>query len=1113
MPQANLRRRARERSGVFISYARDDGEAFATELRRRLKAEGIPLFHDRASLEGGKDWWLQIEDALNQVQFMAMVMTPNAIQSKVVRKEWRYARQQGVCVYPINAVADDLDFDSLPRWMRDMHFYDIEHEWEKLLSDLTRTPDTPRVPFMVSDMSDDFVDRFDESDQIIHILYNENLEEPIAGTVALCGTGGFGKTTLAAAVCHDERIQNAFDDGILWVKLSKVPGNLTGHVEALITQLSDDSPGLPNLEAAITRFRDLIEERDILIVIDDLWDNAHLRPFIQGGKRCARLITTRNLDALPDNVTRVKVATMKESEATALLAGGFGDDPDLQLVADDLNELAHRVGEYPLLLKLVNGFLRKSSENENRSLPDSITKARQALERRGVTFFDVLNTEARNRAVKNTIGVSLELLEDQEKERFLELAAFPENVDIPLSTVQRLWLRTGSVNEFDAEDLCVRLNRLSLLLDFNAPTRRIRVHKVIRDYLCEQSKARLSLVHGELLDAYDDLVNHGQWALLPESEGYLWDHLSFHLIEARRFDELLATVKDWRYIAKKTLFRKSLSMEADLRRAEESGPADLIVRALRRTFANSGHLLNHCQTIDELEETLLLRLQHLREVTPLLEDLRLNLRSPRIESTSDLPDRPHPALVRTLEGHLAPVWGCALGPGAVTVSVSADDTLKVWNTDSGEAMRTLKEDRAHAPITSFAISPNGRQIVAGLLDGTLTVWDARSGEIVRRIVGPGESVTNLSFIPNSNLVVLTSDRSVMVRDIESGNLLMTLEGHSRPVNDLAVSVDGSLMVSASDDGTLKVWDRNQRETGHLPEVRSEVVNCCAFSSDGALVVTASDQMLRLWNASSGETQSLLEGHSGTVRACAFSPDGQRIVSASDDYTLRVWEVNSGRILQTLEGHMGSVLRCSYSSDGKHIVSSSADRTIKVWVAESNQVQVSVEAHSDAVWGCRFSPDRSQIISAADDGTLKVWNACSGELLRVLDGHESSINDCAVSAELIVSASSDRTLRVWHAQTGDLLRALEGHLDAVRGCEFDSDSKLIVSASQDQTVKVWDAHSGDLLSTFYADGEMYCCAMSSRRIAAGGARGMYFLTFVGGLRPARNQNQDVQEVVS
>ena len=80
---------------VFISYARTDGEQFAAELRQRLEAEDIPLWQDRVGLEGGKDWWLQIKEALDVVEFMVLVMTPVAMQSKMVREEWRYARQQG----------------------------------------------------------------------------------------------------------------------------------------------------------------------------------------------------------------------------------------------------------------------------------------------------------------------------------------------------------------------------------------------------------------------------------------------------------------------------------------------------------------------------------------------------------------------------------------------------------------------------------------------------------------------------------------------------------------------------------------------------------------------------------------------------------------------------------------------------------------------------------------------------------------------------------------------------------------------------------------------------------------------------------------------------------
>ncbi len=89
---------------LFISYARDDGEKAAGELRLRLEQENIPLWQDCVSMEGGRDWWQQIVEALDQVTFMLLVMTPAAMKSPVVRKEWRLARQKGVSVFPVIAV-------------------------------------------------------------------------------------------------------------------------------------------------------------------------------------------------------------------------------------------------------------------------------------------------------------------------------------------------------------------------------------------------------------------------------------------------------------------------------------------------------------------------------------------------------------------------------------------------------------------------------------------------------------------------------------------------------------------------------------------------------------------------------------------------------------------------------------------------------------------------------------------------------------------------------------------------------------------------------------------------------------------------------------------------
>ena len=81
---------------VFLSYARKDGETFATALRRRLSAEApeITVWQDRAELEGGVGWWTQIESALDQVQFLVIIMTPLALESEITLREWRYARRR-----------------------------------------------------------------------------------------------------------------------------------------------------------------------------------------------------------------------------------------------------------------------------------------------------------------------------------------------------------------------------------------------------------------------------------------------------------------------------------------------------------------------------------------------------------------------------------------------------------------------------------------------------------------------------------------------------------------------------------------------------------------------------------------------------------------------------------------------------------------------------------------------------------------------------------------------------------------------------------------------------------------------------------------------------------
>jgi hypothetical protein len=690
---------------VFLSYARADGQDFAKELRTRLDGEQIPLWQDRVSLEGGRDWWLQIVEALDQVEFMVLVMTPAALQSPIVQKEWRTARQKGVCVYPVKG-SFPIDFASLPRWMRDVHWYDLDYEWIKLVNDLQTRCEQPAVPFMVEELPEDFVERPQEFEALIGFLLDTQREEPIAITAALRGAGGYGKTTLARALCHDARIQEAFDDGILWVTLGEHPESLIGKVEDLIYMLSHERPDFTGMDAAVARLAELLADRDILLVIDDVWNSAHLKPFLHGGDRCARLITTRDDGVLPRVAQRIVVDTMQQDQAVRLLSAGLPIALPAMDETKTLRQLVTRLGEWPLLLKLVNSALRERVDL-GQDLADALKTIHKTLEKRGLTAFDAQNAEDRNQAVTKTLGVSFDLLSANDHLRYRELAIFPEDIDIPLATVKRLWGATGGLDELDTEDVCARLHRFSLLLRYDLATRTIRLHDVIRSYLQQDVGAiGLMSLHAQFLQAYE----YSRWADLPPDEPYLWDHLAEHLLGAGRGEDLIATVKDGRYLTVKTHLRSVYVVEADVSRALEQAPTDSALLLLQRSLGQMSHLLTQCTTQREVAAVLHTGLSPLRELSAICATLEQEHSRPLLTSWHALPQLRNVQLLLTLRGHTDGVRGCAVSPGGeYIVSASDDDTLKVWDAHTGACHDTLL---AGGPLYGCACCPDNIHIIA-----------------------------------------------------------------------------------------------------------------------------------------------------------------------------------------------------------------------------------------------------------------------------------------------------------------------------------------------------------------------------------------------------------------
>jgi WD40 repeat protein len=341
------------------------------------------------------------------------------------------------------------------------------------------------------------------------------------------------------------------------------------------------------------------------------------------------------------------------------------------------------------------------------------------------------------------------------------------------------------------------------------------------------------------------------------------------------------------------------------------------------------------------------------------------------------------------------------------------------------------------------------------------------GPIEHLILHHGGTVYTAAYSRDGRLIVTASmDGTARVWDASSGKLQATLSGHSGPVNDAAFAPDGRLVVTASDDGTARVWEAMSGKllatlSGPGVEMRKAV-----FSPDGKRIATASaDETPRLWDAATGQLLATLSGHIGVVFNLAFSPDGKRIVTASDDHTARVWDAESGKSLATLSGHGRVVYAAAFSPDGKRIVTASWDQTARVWDAASGKLLATLSGHSGALYDAAFSPDGKRIVTASADHTARLWDADSGQSITTLSGHTAPVNSASFSPDgrRIVTASEDATARVWDADSGLSLATLHTGSAVVNDAAFSPDGARIVTAGNDGAARVWDAEIGHPLA--------------------------------------------------
>lgn len=1093
------------RSRVFISYARSDGEAFATELRQRLEHEApdIELWQDRSRLEGGVGWWKQITQAIDSVEFMVLVMTRQVITSETVRREWRYARQQGVCVYPVIARAEEyLDFKALPRWMSTVHFFDLSKEWQTFVQHLRSPCRAPRIPFMVPDLPEGFVERPDEFDRVRRLLIDSTGGDILPKTVVIHGPGGFGKTTLAIAVCRDDEVNETFFDGILWVTIGEQPAGFESLSE-LYAALTGERPGFVNQEDVIVELARRTGDVHCLVVIDDVWNTAHLRPLLRATKGWTRLVTTRDFE-IAVGVQAVEIDEMSTSQAVEMLTAGVNYSGNVM----PFYRMAEGMGRWPLMLELVRGALRSRMARGDQ-LERAIKYLESRFEQLGVRAFDQRAPIDRNQAIGRTVDVSVGLLTTEERRLLVELSVFPTDTEVPIAIVRALW----ELDEFKSEDVIATLANLSLI-KFALDRGTIRLHTLLRVYLLEQNHDAASL-HSRLVDRWGDPCHL--------TDAYSWRYIGFHLVHAGRTGRLRALLLDYEWLKSK-LEACDISSLIDDFNLVDDGDARLVQGAIRL----SAHILSHDKA--QLPSQLLGRLLFSGSagIQSMLRQAELSGVRPWLRPLQSSLTRPGGPLLRTLQSRTGPVNALAVtADGRHVIADSGDCTLTLWDLETGVELYTLKGHLE--PITGVVSTPDGRRVVSTSNDQTARVWDLQRRAETQVLRGHTDRVWTVAALSNGRQAISGSeDHTLILWDIEQATLLRRLAGHSGVVTAVAVTADDSRAISGSGDHTLKVWDL---ETGsELSTLRGHTwhVTAVAVTPDGSLAVSGSeDYTVRIWDLATNAERKTLARHNGVVRAVAVSPDGRKAVSGSADFTVKVWDIDTGAELHTLTGHAGAITSLAIAPDGKRFVSGSwdcslkiwdlestgesrrlpgheavitavavdlaagraisgsADRTLKIWNLENGEETLTLEGHQDTVTCIAIIPNQDRVISGSVDQTLRIWDLHTGELIRTLCGHSWDVNSIAVTHDgrFVVSGSGDLTVRVWDIESGSEIRSLRGHSDWVRAVAVSADGLAIISGSDDRTLRIWDLETGAVRRRF----DLCDDVVTSLAIAAGGRR--------------------------
>jgi WD40 repeat protein len=432
----------------------------------------------------------------------------------------------------------------------------------------------------------------------------------------------------------------------------------------------------------------------------------------------------------------------------------------------------------------------------------------------------------------------------------------------------------------------------------------------------------------------------------------------------------------------------------------------------------------------------------------------------------------------------------AIGPDGPQFGVTIIDTK------TGDIQETLPGPAAQA--NCLAWSGDGKRLALGsTLDKSVREWDVAKKRFIKAHEVDLTRVLAVGFSKDGTLLAIglpTRDRVLLhVVNAATGGPVQTLTGHKEMIEAADLSADGTRIVSAGWDATVRVWDVAKGESIAELKGHKRGINTVSHSSDGRRIASANPREFKLWDGEKKDLIADLGGENNSARFVAMSPNGAWLVSIARDGSAHLWDVEKQSERTTLDRdardnatadvqasgsggkpapppsdapELEAIQSLAYSRDGKWLAIAREDGRISIRTAADGKISRELAAFGDVASSVAFSPDSRLLASGSFDKVIKIWKVDSGEQVAELPGHSNWVFGIAFSpdGETLSSASYDKTVKLWNVAEATEIATLKGHTAGVRAVTFTKDGKLLISAGSDRTAIVWNLETGTPVTT-------------------------------------------------